>query len=276
MHGLVAPGATVFPPAIALAATWDTALVARVAARDRRRRREPRHPAGALAGDQHRERRALGPGGGDVRRGPVARRRRWRAHSCGAFERAGVVATPKHFVANVGDGGRDSYPIDVDERAARREYFPPFKAAIQQAGARSVMAAYNSVDGLPATQNRVAAHRQCCKRRMGIPRLRDLRRGGDRRRDRCCTSPSPNTAGAAKHALEAGLDVIFQSLVRQYRPYLAGVRARADLRRRSIDAAVARVLRAKFAARTVRASVRRSRTSAARASGSAGAPRAAR
>ena len=33
-------------------------------------------------------------------------------------------------------------------------FFPPFKAAITQAHARSVMSAYNSVDGLPATQNR--------------------------------------------------------------------------------------------------------------------------
>ena len=43
-----------------------------------------------------------------------------------AFERAGVVATPKHFVANVGEGGRDSYPIDHSERA-----FPAFGLNVQ-------------------------------------------------------------------------------------------------------------------------------------------------
>ena len=53
------------------------------------------------------------------------------------FERAGVVTTPKHFVANVGDGGRDSYPIDFDERLLDEVFFPPFKAAIQQGGSRA-------------------------------------------------------------------------------------------------------------------------------------------
>jgi beta-glucosidase len=36
-----------------------------------------------------------------------------------AFESAGIVTTPKHFVANVGEGGRDSYPIDHSDRASR-------------------------------------------------------------------------------------------------------------------------------------------------------------
>jgi hypothetical protein len=56
VHGLRRPGATMFPQAIALAATWDTALMGRVAsalAKD--------------AGREHRRRRALGPRGRDVR-----------------------------------------------------------------------------------------------------------------------------------------------------------------------------------------------------------------
>src|SRR6185436_99395 len=71
-----------------------------------------------------------------------------------AFENAGIVTTPKHFVANVGDGGRDSYPIDWSRRLLEEIHFPPFKAAVQQGHARSVMAAYNSVDGSPATASR--------------------------------------------------------------------------------------------------------------------------
>ena len=46
-----------------------------------------------------------------------------------AFEHAGVVTTPKHFVANVGEGGRDSYPIDHSERALMERYYPPFLAS---------------------------------------------------------------------------------------------------------------------------------------------------
>ena len=44
------------------------------------------------------------------------------------FEKQGVVTTPKHFVANHGDGGRDSYPAHWNERMLEETYFPPFKA----------------------------------------------------------------------------------------------------------------------------------------------------
>jgi beta-glucosidase len=53
VHGLVRPGATVFPAAIALAATWNTALVAG-RSRHRGRDAQPRRAAGALR-SQHRE-----------------------------------------------------------------------------------------------------------------------------------------------------------------------------------------------------------------------------
>ena len=59
------------------------------------------------------------------------------------FEEAGLVATPKHFVANVGEGGRDSYPIDIDQRLLMENFFPPFRAAIEAGHARSVMTAFN-------------------------------------------------------------------------------------------------------------------------------------
>ena len=44
--------------------------------------------------------------------------------------------------------------IDVSRRLLEETHFPPFRAALA-AGARSVMSAYNSVDGVPATQNRM-------------------------------------------------------------------------------------------------------------------------
>ena len=72
----------------------------------------------------------------------------------GPFEARGIAATPKHFVANVGEGGRDSYPIEWDERELEETYFPPFEAAIEEAHAHAIMTAYNSVNGSPATQNR--------------------------------------------------------------------------------------------------------------------------
>lgn len=61
------------------------------------------------------------------------------------FEKKGVVTTPKHFVANVAEGGCESYPTGMTERTLQERYFPSFDAAIEEAGARSVMTAYNLV-----------------------------------------------------------------------------------------------------------------------------------
>ena len=116
-----------FPAAIALAATWDTALW-----------RASRRPSRAKRGSRG-IRQVLSPViniADDVRWGrveetygedPYLSSEMGRAF-IEAFERAGIITTPKHFVANVGEGGRDSYPIDHSERAADERYFPPFES----------------------------------------------------------------------------------------------------------------------------------------------------
>src|ERR1044072_4818978 len=52
-----------------------------------------------------------------------------------------------------GDGGRDSYPIYFNERLLEEVYFPPFKACIERGGSRSIMTAYNSLNGIPCSAN---------------------------------------------------------------------------------------------------------------------------
>lgn len=242
LHGFVRDGSIVFPQAIALAATWDSALVRRVAeaiARETRSRgvRQVLSPVVNIA-DDVRWGRVEETYGED----PFLTSVMGRAF-VGAFERAAVVATPKHFVANVGAGGRDSYPIDVSNRLLEELYFPPFRSAIQQARARSIMTAYNSVDGLPATQNRPLLT-QKLKRDWGFTGfvISDAAATGGAT---VLHHTEANTGTAAKHAWEAGLDVVFQSSYPQHRPYLQAILDRlvADS---VIDSAVARVLRAKF------------------------------
>jgi len=242
LHGLPREGATAFPQAIALAATWDTGLMARVAgaiARETRSRgiRQVLSPVVNLASDV-RWGRVEETYGED----PYLASLMARAY-VGAMEHDGVITTPKHFVANVGEGGRDSYPIEVSERRLEEYYFPPFKAALS-AGARSIMTAYNSVDGRPATQNRWLLTERL-KQAWGF--------GGFVISDAAATGGAtvlhftePGTAAAAKHALEAGLDVIFQSSWEQHRPYWDAFQ-RGLIADSIVDAAVARVLRAKFA-----------------------------
>ncbi|MCR5042143.1 MAG: glycoside hydrolase family 3 C-terminal domain-containing protein [Clostridia bacterium] len=72
------------------------------------------------------------------------------AAMCAGLEKNGVIATPKHFADNYSDGGRDSNFSTTDERTLREVFLPPFKACFD-AGAQSVMAAYNSVNGRPCT-----------------------------------------------------------------------------------------------------------------------------
>jgi len=242
VHGIQRDGATVFPQAIALAATWDTGLMERV--------------AGAIA-DETRSRGirdVLSPVvniADDVRWGRVEETYGEDPYLASAmarafvstFEKNGVVTTPKHFVANVGEGGRDSYPIGVSERTLAERYFPPFLAAIQDAGARSVMMAYNSIDGSPATQNRRLLN--------GILKG-DWGFRGFVISDASATSGATvlhmtetDTASSAKDAMEAGLDVVFQSQYGQQRPYLDAFQ-RGLIAQEIIDAAVTRVLRVKF------------------------------
>ncbi|HEX8724128.1 MAG TPA: glycoside hydrolase family 3 N-terminal domain-containing protein [Gemmatimonadaceae bacterium] len=242
VHGLVRDGATVFPQAIALAATWDTTLLRDVAtaiAQETRSRgiRQVLSPVLNIASDV-RWGRVEETYGEDPYLGSVMAR-----NFIEPFERAGVVTTPKHFVANVGAGGRDSYPIDWDARVLGEYFFPPFKAAITQAHARSVMSAYNSVDGVPATQNHALLTDQL---------KRDWHFGGFVISDAAATGgptvlqhTEASTATATRDAFAAGLDVVFQSSYDQHRPYLAAFE-RGLVPAATIDSSVARVLRVKF------------------------------
>jgi len=242
LHGLAREGATVFPQAIGLAATWDTALMRRVTA------------AAASETASRGIRQVLSPViniADDVRWGrveetygedPYLSAEMGRAF-IETFERAGIITTPKHFLANVGEGGRDSYPIDHNERLLAERYLPPFEVAVKEAKARSVMTSYNSVDGSPATQNRRLMN-GILKGEWGLSGfiISDAAATGGAT---VLHMTEPNTPTATKDAFEAGLDVVFQSQYGQQRPYLEAFQ-KGLISQKVIDAAVTRVLRAKF------------------------------
>jgi beta-glucosidase len=240
VHGLRRPGATMFPAAIALAATWDTVLMERVAtaiARETRSRgiRQVLSPVVNLGNDPRwgRVEETYGEDPFLVSAMTSAYVR--------AFTRAGVITTPKHFVANVGDGGRDSWPIALDERALSELHFPPFQAAIE-AGALSVMTAYNSVGGEPATQNPWLLT-EILRKRWGFEGfvISDASATGGAT---VLHRTAPNTPVAAGNAFQAGLDVVFQSAWREYAPYLRAFR-QGLVPAAVVDSALSRVLTAK-------------------------------
>jgi beta-glucosidase len=64
-----------------------------------------------------------------------------------------LLACAKHFAAYGAPlAGRDYNSVDMSERMLREVYLPPYKAAID-AGAMSVMSAFNELNGIPATGN---------------------------------------------------------------------------------------------------------------------------
>ena len=242
LHGLVRSGATSFPQAIGLAATWDTALMHNVAtaiAVETRARgiRQILTPVINIASDVRWGRVEETYGEDPFLTSAMG------VAFVGAFERMGIITTPKHFIANVGDGGRDSYPIDYNERQLEEIYFPPFKACFEKGGSRSVMTAYNSLNGSPCSANDWLLNKKL-KDEWGFKGfvISDASAVGGANVLHYTAKDYP-TAG--QQAITNGLDVIFQTEYKHNKlfipPFLDG-----SIPQRRIDDAVSRVLRAKF------------------------------
>lgn len=152
LHGAQWGMATVFPQCIGMAASFDDSLVFRVgrAVASELRAvgvRQVYAPVVNIARDP-RWGRMQETYGEDV----------WLTSRMGvaytkALQEGGVIATPKHFVDNYGAGGHDSYASDNSWRVLRDTYLEPFRACVMEGGAGSIMAAYNSVDGVPCSNN---------------------------------------------------------------------------------------------------------------------------
>ncbi len=64
-----------------------------------------------------------------------------------------MAATVKHFAGyGAPVAGREYNTVDMSEQQLRNDYLPPYKAAVD-AGAASVMSAFNSLNGVPASAN---------------------------------------------------------------------------------------------------------------------------
>lgn len=65
-----------------------------------------------------------------------------------------VIATLKHFAAHgEPESGMNCAPVNISERVLRETFLMPFKEAIDEAGAISIMASYNEIDGIPSHAN---------------------------------------------------------------------------------------------------------------------------
>ncbi|MBM6577926.1 glycoside hydrolase family 3 C-terminal domain-containing protein [Microvirga sp. SRT01] len=160
LHGYMAPEATSFPQAIALAGSFDRDLMTRVQAVIGR---EVRAHGTVLA---------LSPVV-DIARDP-----RWGRieetfgedpYLCGEMGVAAVLglqgpgktlarhkvfATLKHMTGHGQPlAGNNVAPAPLGERELRESFFPPFRAVVERTGIGAVMPSYNEIDGVPSHAN---------------------------------------------------------------------------------------------------------------------------
>jgi len=152
LHGAQWGNATCFPQSIGMAATFDDELYYRegqVVAQELRAVgvRQVYAPVINITRDQRWGR------GQESYGEDVLMNSRFGVAYVKALEEGGVVATPKHFVDNYGEGGHDSFASITSWRELREVYLEPFRACVEEGGARGIMSAYNSVDGIPASCN---------------------------------------------------------------------------------------------------------------------------
>lgn len=153
-----------------------------------------------------------------------------------------LMATPKHFAAyGAAEAGLDYNTVDISDRTLREVYLPPFQAALA-AGAGSIMSAFNTLNGVPATANPYLLT-QILRGEWGFPGFVV----GDYTADRELIAHGFAADGreAAKLALLAGLDMVMMSDF--YVAHLPDLMATGEVPAERVDAAVARVLAAKAA-----------------------------
>lgn len=246
-HGHMAIGTTVFPTGIGQAATWNPSLL---------------ETMGQIIAKEIRLQ------GGHISYGPVmdiSRDPRWSrveesygedpvltAKSGAAIVKGlgggilkneySTIATLKHFIAyGIPEGGHNGGAAAVGERELREVFLPPFKAAID-AGALSVMSAYNSIDGVPCTASKFLftdiLHEEWNFNGFSVSDLGSIEgiRGSHR--------VAKTNKQAAILAMKAGLDVDLGG--KAYIDLIEAVKE-GEIDERLIDQAVARVLALKFA-----------------------------
>ncbi|MFZ4929477.1 glycoside hydrolase family 3 N-terminal domain-containing protein [Chryseobacterium sp. Mn2064] len=242
LHGLVREGATAFPQAIGLAATFNPQLMSTVStaiAKESKLRGicQILTPVVNLANDVRWGRTEETYGEDPFLTSVMG------VYFVSSFENLGIITTPKHFLANVGEGGRDSYPIHWSKRYLEETHLVPFYNAFTKGKSRSVMTSYNLLDGRPATANHWLLTEKLKKEWnfQGFVISDASAVGGAN----VLHFTAKDYDNASAQAINAGLDVIFQTEYKHYQlfipPFLDG-----RISQQRIDDAVSRVLKAKF------------------------------
>lgn len=213
LHGYAAVGATSFPQSIAMASSWDPAMlraVNGVIAREIRARgvsqvlapvvdiaRDPRW--GRIEETYGEDPYLVGEMGVAAVEGLQG------AGRARQLTPGHVFATLKHLTGHgQPESGTNVGPAPISERELRENFFPPFEQVVKRTGIEAVMASYNEIDGVPSHANKwllekvlrgewgfkgaVVSDYSAVDQLMSIHHI------------------APDLEGAARRALDAGVD----------------------------------------------------------------------
>ena len=152
-----------------------------------------------------------------------------------------VAVSVKHFVGyGAAIAGRDYNAADMSQIALRQVYLPPFHAAVN-AGAATLMSAFNSLNGIPASADPFTLT-QILRNEWGFDGFVVSDWGAIRELENHSIGDGPTVA---RKALEAGVDMDMEGNL--YSTVIADQVRSGKIPESVVDEAVRRVLRVKFA-----------------------------
>src|SRR6266446_5930476 len=238
---------TEFPIPLGLASSWDPELIertARVAAREASASgiRWTFSPMVDIARDARWGRMAEGSGEDPYLGAALARAyvRGYQGARLDAMD--SVAACPKHYVGyGAAEGGRDYNTVELSEHTLRQFYLPPFHAAVD-AGAATLMSAFNSLNGVPASANPFTL-KQILRKEWGFQGVVDS--DWTSVAELVAHGIANGGAAAARKAFLGGVDMDMASSL--YHDHLAQLVRSGEVPVTVVNEAVRRVLRVKFA-----------------------------
>src|SRR5579864_4828180 len=238
---------TIFPVPLAMASTWDPSLVeqaSRIAAKEATREgvRWTYSPMVDVARDARWGRIVEGAGEDPYLGSAMAAAYVLGYQGSRLDDPQSMVACIKHFVGyGAAESGKDYNSVELSDRTLRQVYLPPFHAAVQ-AGAGTVMSAFNAINGVPASSNSFTLT-HILRDEWGFKGVVISDYGAIREMIAHGTALDGKTA--ARKALSAGIDIDLESNV--FYRHLAELVRSGEVSQATIDQAVRRVLRLKFA-----------------------------
>jgi beta-glucosidase len=238
---------TTFPVPLALSATWDANLVervSRIAAEEATSSgiRWTFSPMVDIARDP-RWGRIVEGAGEDPYLGAIMARAYVRGYQGQRLDDPrSLAACAKHYVAyGAAEGGRDYNTVDMSERQLREVYLPPFHAAVD-AGVATLMASFNTINGVPASANAFTLT-QVLRGEWGFRGfvVSDWGSVGEL----IPHGIANDLPTAARKGFLAGVDMDMES--NAYFQHLAGFVKARQVPQLAVDEAVRRILRVKFA-----------------------------